>query len=209
MAFPSRHSIGITGNIGSGKSEVCRVFASLGAEVISADALAKEMEENDPAVKRRIIAQFGDGLYSEDGRLNRKAVARLIFSDDAAKEKLNAIVHPVVLEAIGKRMEAFKKESGQPPFIVVESALIYEAGMLEMFDYIVFVDAPAESAIERVMQREGASRGDVTERQNAQWPADEKIADADFVIRNHSDVKALEANCKFVYSTLRALSRPA
>jgi dephospho-CoA kinase len=188
---------------------VCRIFAAFGAELISADALAKELEENDPAVKRRIIAQFGAEMYTPEGKLNKKAVAKLIFSDDAAKEKLNAIVHPVVIEAIQKQVADFKKLTGPPPFIFIESALIYEAGMLEMFDYVIFVDAPMETAIERVMKREGASRNDVIDRQKAQWPPEDKISDADFVIKNNGDLKSLEAHCKFIYTLLLSLSQSA
>ena len=104
-------AIGITGGIGSGKSEVCKIFSSHGASVLYADVIARELIDTDPLIKKRIQRAFGADIYLPDGTLNRKQMARLAFSDDSLKEKLNAIVHPSVLEYLESKIKQFKKNN--------------------------------------------------------------------------------------------------
>ena len=194
-------AIGVTGGIGSGKSEVCALFQSLGGKVYSSDGIAKELTNSDAKVKRRIVQEFGPEMYKPDGTLDRKAMAKLIFSDESAKEKINAIVHPVVIDHIAKLIATAKK-AAVPSMLFIESALIYEAEIDEMFDYVILVVSEDNSRIDRVMKRDSVTRNEVLQRQAAQSPADKFREDADFVIENNRDLQQLKSNCTFIYSIL-------
>jgi dephospho-CoA kinase len=194
-------AIGVTGGIGSGKSEVCRIFQSLGGTYYSSDLVAKELMNSDPRIKRRINALFGTSMYGEEGAIDRKAMAKAIFSDDSLKEQVNAIVHPVVIEYLTRTIEDAAK-SKTPTLLFIESALIYDAGIEELFDYIILVLSNADQSAERVMKRDSVSKTEVLQRQLAQLPPDLHKEKADFTIENNGDLQALEANCEFLFSIL-------
>ena len=191
-------AFGITGGIGSGKSEACKIFARLGAALLYADNLAKEIIDTNPAVKRRIQKVFGDDVYLHDGTLDRKRMAKLVFQDEKVKEQLNAIVHPVVLDHIRDTIKKTKSEN-KIRILIVEAALIFEAKADAMFDYVIVVDAPEEERINRVMIRDNISRTEVLGRIRAQMNTQDKVAKADFVIQNGGDKTTLEKNCQFLF----------
>lgn len=194
-------AVGITGGIGSGKSEACRLFESLGARTLYADAIARELSDTDPTVKSRIARQFGPQVYHSAGKLNRKEMAKLVFQDHHQREKLDAILHPVALRQIEREITTARRKGGSG-ILLVEAALLYETGADEMFDYIIVVDAPEGERIARVMSRDSVSKSEVLERINAQLPIAEKVERADFVIRNSADLLALQSNCRFLYNLL-------
>jgi dephospho-CoA kinase len=198
-------AIGVTGGIGSGKTEVCKILGSLGATVLSADAIAKELIDMNTEIKKRLQRTFGNGMFNADGTLNRKQMAKLVFTDDSMKDKLDDIVHPFVLEYLEKKIKDLKRTGGGS-LIVVEAALIYEARAEKMFDYVVAVYAETEETIERVMKRDQTTRPEVLQRMNAQIPIQDKAARADFTIRNSGNVSLLEKNCKFLYNLLMKMS---
>jgi dephospho-CoA kinase len=198
-------AIGVTGGIGSGKSEVCAIFQSLGGMYYSSDIIAKELMNTDPRIKRRINALFGSSMYREDGMLDRKAMAKAIFSNDSLKEKVNAIVHPVVIEYFVGVVEK-AQTSTVPSMLFIESALIYDAEIEDLFDYIILVVSDADRSIERVMKRDSVTRTEVMQRQSAQLPPDQHKEKADFTIENNGDLQSLKSNCMFVYRLLAQLS---
>lgn len=198
-------AVGITGGIGSGKTEVCKIFERFGAKILYSDLVAKTIADTNETVRSRIKKEFGGESYLPDGTLDRQRMAKLVFQDEQLKEKLNAIIHPVVLEHIKKEIHQAKSEHAVPLFCV-EAALIFEAKAEKMFDYLVVVDVPEELRIERIMKRDSISRTEVEQRINAQLQAKEKTSKADFVIYNTGDIKVLEHNCAFVFNLLTILS---
>jgi dephospho-CoA kinase len=204
----ARHSvltIGITGGIGTGKSEVCNIFAAHGARVLSADEVAKDLIAHDPSVAGRIRREFGDGVYDRAGKLVAKELAKIVFTDPTARERLEAIVHPPTLRAIRKQLDRLRA-SGEAPVVAVEAALLLEADAETMFDYIIVVDAPPALQIERVRNRDGASAFETEQRMAAQLPNEEKVKRADFVIRNDGDMAQLRRAAEFIWRLLSGMA---
>jgi dephospho-CoA kinase len=198
-------AVGITGGIGSGKTTVCNIFAALGSKVLFSDDLAKRIMNTDPSVKKKIQKEFGTSIYTSEGQLDKKQLAKLIFHDPVLKERLEAIVHPATIKQITTEIDKAKQENTSP-LLCIESALLFEAKLTDIFDYIIVVDAPEPERIRRVISRDSVTRGDVVERLRLQIPPEQKRGMADFVITNSSDMKSLESNCTFLYGLLTSLS---
>lgn len=170
--------IGLTGGIGSGKSTIAGIFKVLGIPVFDADANARQLMETDKTLQTGIIGLFGDKAY-EDGRLNRKFIADIVFTDPFQLEKLNALVHPVAIRA-GEEWAG--KQNAL--YVIKEAALFFEAGSTEGMDYIIGVYAPQHIRINRVMKRDGISREEVMNRMQRQIQEEIKMRLCDFVILN-------------------------
>lgn len=196
--------IGITGGIGSGKSEVCRLFESLGARVLYADSLARELANTNTSLRNRIIREFGPEAYLPDRTLNRKAIAKIVFRDESARRRLEEILHPFTVRKLEEQIER-ERRLANVPLLCVEAALLYEASIEHLFDYTIVVDAPERTRISRVMMRESISESEVLERIRSQMPAAEKADRADFVLKNTGDLPHLAENCKFLFSLLVTL----
>lgn len=151
--------IGITGGIGSGKSYVCRKMAERGVPVYDCDREAKRLQEEDSDLKAAIIAIAGDEAYLPDGHLNRVWLASWLFSDAEHLKALNAIVHPAVKRDFEEWCRAQNAEE-----VVMESAILEDAGMRDCVDEVWEVRAPLETRIRRVMERDGSTREQVLER---------------------------------------------
>jgi len=172
--------VGITGNIGSGKTTVSKVFEILGVPVFYADDAAKNVMVTDKILIDGIIAAFGDMSYYEDGTLNRKHVASIVFKDESKLAKLNQLVHPAVFRAFDEWAANIK----DAPYIMKEAALLFESNSYKMCDNTIMVTAPLELRIKRVMNRDGFNREDILSRDARQFTEEKKMALADFVIRN-------------------------
>lgn len=170
--------LGVTGGIGSGKTSVCRVFNVLGIPVFSADQEAREIMENEGGIIRRINTITGKNLY-RDGSLNRKELATLIFNNNVLLEKVNALVHPVVVDHFNK----WEKEQSSP-YVIMEAAILFESGASKYMDRIATIIAPKEERVERVVQRSGLTKEQVLERMRNQLNDDERIKRSDYVINN-------------------------
>lgn len=170
--------IGITGGIGSGKSTVSNIFKILGIPVFDADSEAKNVMENNADVKRQLIEEFGDAVFI-DGKLNRKHLSSIVFTDTYKLEKLNAIVHPAAIEA------GLNWASQQTaPYILKEAALMFEAGSAFNLDYVIGVYAPQALRLKRVMHRDNVGRHDVLNRMSKQINEEIKMKLCDFVVVN-------------------------
>jgi dephospho-CoA kinase len=190
--------IGLTGGIGSGKSEVARIFAELGAFVVDADRLAREaVAPGTPALAE--IAAVWPGVASRDGVLDRSALGRIVFADDAARRRLNAIVHPRV-RALGRALESQAKP-GQ--LVVHVVPLLFEEGFAAQCDATVLVVAPDELRIARVGARDGLDEAAVRKRMAKQIDPERARALAGHVIDNGGDLDALRAAVTEVYRRLR------
>ena len=170
--------VGITGGIGSGKSTVSNIFKVLGIPVFDADSAAKQLMQNDESLKENLQKEFGNDVYI-NGQLNRKYLAEIVFKDTYKLEKLNAIVHPIAIEA-GLQWAAKQTTA----YIVKEAALLFEAGSGFNLDYIIGVFAPQNLRIKRVMDRDAISKEEVVARIDKQIDETIKMKLCDFVIVN-------------------------
>ena len=174
---------GLTGNIGSGKSTVARVFEMLGCAVFYSDAVAKQVYF-DPAIQKQVIGLLGTEAYLDANTLHKNFISQKIFSNTDLLQKLNAIIHPAVVEEF-KRFA--KQHAGK--VILKETALLFEARLNKEVDKIVVVESPDALRIKRVMQRDGLTEEQVKGKMRSQLSQEEKIKHADFVI--HNDEEAL------------------
>lgn len=172
--------VGITGGIGSGKTLVCRLFATLGIPVYYADERAKIILHSNDKVIAAVKMLLGNNVYSEGGILNRKLVASLVFSDSDLLAKYNAIIHPAVLEDAHLWMQ----QHATFPYILKEAALLFESGSYKSLDKIICITAPELLRIERVMRRDKISEDAVRQRMKNQWSENDKVALSDFIIIN-------------------------
>lgn len=171
-------TVGLTGGIGSGKTTVCRVFSVLGIPVFNSDEQAKLLLQDDPVVKAAVVQLFGRSVYPA-GKLDRKALAQLVFNDPKALAGLNAIVHPAV-------RRAFKEwaESQQAPYVINEAAILVETGAYPSFDRLVTVEAPEDVRLARVMARDGSPEEQVRQRMSNQATEAQRREVAYAVIEN-------------------------
>ncbi|MBS1522646.1 MAG: dephospho-CoA kinase [Bacteroidetes bacterium] len=172
--------VGITGNIGSGKTTVSKIFEILGVPVFYADDAAKKVMVEDAILIDALKAEFGDESYFDEGSLNRKHIASIVFNNEAELAKLNAIVHPAVFRAFDNWVAGIKNA----PYVMKEAALLFESSSYKMCDKTIMVTAPLELRINRVMQRDNLTREEIESRNARQFSEEKKIQLADFIIRN-------------------------
>ena len=170
--------IGLTGGIGSGKSVVAKVFATLGIPVFNADEEAKHIMQNSPDIKAKLIEQFGPAIYNESG-LQKEALAQLVFNDPFQLQLLNAIVHPVTIQAA--KDWAAKQTS---PYVIKEAVLIFESGSSAGLFKVIGVTAPLSLRTHRVMQRDSITKEQVEARMRNQISDTIKMRLCDYVIHN-------------------------
>jgi len=170
--------VGITGGIGSGKSTICGVFKMLGVPVFEADVEAKQLLNSNPKIKTGLIDLFGQGIYMQNGTLDRKKLADTIFNDKLKLEKVNELVHPVVRSEF-----EIWAEKQKAAYVINEAAIMFETGLYKRMDYTILISAPKEERIRRVMKRDKISANQVLERMNKQWTDEQKrpLADLEFV----------------------------
>ncbi len=179
--------VGLTGGIGSGKSEVARRLAAYGALVVDADLLAREVVAPGTPGLAAVVAQFGAEVLTADGSLDRERLAARVFADEAARGRLNAIVHPLVRAETEKRFAAAPANA----VVVNEVPLLVESGLLAAYDVVVAVEAPLELRLSRLARR-GVSAPAAAARIAAQASDDERRARADVVIVNEGTVEELD-----------------
>jgi dephospho-CoA kinase len=172
--------IGITGNIGGGKTTVSKIFEILGIPVFYADDAAKKVMVEDPILIDALKEAFGTEAYFNDGALNRKHIASIVFSNETQLTKLNAIVHPAVFRAFDQWVGQVKNA----PYVMKEAALLFESSSYKMCDYSIMVTAPLELRIDRVMLRDGLTRDEIGSRNARQFSEEKKVQLANYVIRN-------------------------
>ncbi len=172
--------VGITGNIGSGKTTVCKVFEILGVPVFYADDAAKKVMTDDELLVAGIKTGFGEEAYFEDGSLNRKHIAGIVFNNEAELAKLNALVHPATFRAF----DAWVKQFNDVPYVLKEAALMFETDSYKMCDQTILVTAPLETRIKRVIKRDNLSQTEIESRNARQLDEEKKRKLADFLILN-------------------------
>lgn len=201
--YPPR--IGLTGSIGAGKSSVAKRLAAKGAVVLDADAYARRATE-DPEVLRRIATELGE-QYLRGGRLDRAALAERVFGDEQARRALEGIIHPWVRQAAVADEAAAVAGSPQPPLIVHDVPLLFEAGRDRQMDATLLVTAPLADRVRRLHERSGMSEEAVLARDASQMPESEKLLRADFVIRNEGSREELDGLVEALWPQLLSAGR--
>ena len=178
--------IGITGNIGSGKSIVSAILRTIGIPVYDCDTEAKRLMQNDNIIRNSIIEAFGTECYIPHEGLNKKHLADIIFNDTTALQKINSIVHPRVREDFASWS---KKQNCS--IVAMESAILFEAGLQESVDTIIAIHADRETCIQRACHRNNAKREEIEQRINKQIPTEKIVARSDHAICNNHDTPLL------------------
>ncbi len=174
--------IGITGGIGSGKTTACHLFKKYNIPVYFADSRAKWLMNHSPIIKEKLLLAFGEKVFDENQKLNKKYLGNLIFNDQSKLELINSIVHPAVAE--DARLWQEEQAAQGAKYTLKEAALLFESGSYQALDKIIVVTAPTDLRIQRVIQRDGLSEAEIMARINKQMPEAEKIMKADFVLTN-------------------------
>jgi dephospho-CoA kinase len=200
--------VGLTGGIGSGKSEVSKRLAALGAVVVDADKAAREVVEPGTPGLARIAEAFGPGVLRADGALDRAKLAEIVFADEAARGRLNAIVHPLVHEHMRATEEAAVRAGGDEAVIVHDIPLLAEGGEQRRggFDLVIVVDVPPDVQVERLAAR-GLPEEQARARMAAQATRERRLAIADIVIDNSGTLADLDRRVAEVWTDLRARAK--
>ncbi|WEH42368.1 dephospho-CoA kinase [Streptomyces sp. NBC_01218] len=199
-------TVGLTGGIGAGKSEVSRLLASYGAVLIDADRLAREVVAPGTPGLAAVVGEFGAGVLLEDGSLNRPALGSIVFADSDRLAALNAIVHPLVRD----RTAELEKSAGPGSVVVNDVPLLTENGLAPLYDLVVVVDATPATQLDRLVRLRGMTEADARARMAAQASREERLAVADLVVDNDGPLADLEPQVRTVWEELsrRAASGP-
>ena len=181
--------IGVTGGIATGKSTVSQMLEKRGFEVIDADEVVHELQTTGSLLLNQIVNAFGLTILHDDGSLNRGELGKIIFSDAAARAKLNSIVHPVVRAEFERRIAISKDD-----VLFLDVPLLFEAGFDDMTDANLVISASQEVQLLRLKMRDGLSEQEAQDRVCSQMALSEKVVRADFVIDNSEDLCELEEN---------------
>ncbi len=192
--------IGLTGNIGSGKSTAALLFSELGAMTFDTDSVGHELLESDPNIVSGIVAAFGKNVV-RNGLISREILGRIVFSNPEKREKLESILHPAIMSAIDRRLN----QSDVCTYAVIEVPLLYEASLSGYFDYVILVKAEERSAIARASAKLGISEEDVLKRLNAQIPQSVKEKLADFTVANDGSTEDLKKKVVLLHAVLSSL----
>jgi dephospho-CoA kinase len=195
-------TIGLTGGIGSGKTTVAALLAGLGAQVVDADKVGHDVYRPGTEGFRRVVGAFGPGVVAADGTIDRPALGAIVFADPAALARLNAILHPLIAAELAARVGTLRAAAPERP-LVVEAALLIEAGWRPLVDRLWVVSVAPETAIARVAASRGLPRAEVERRLAAQMPDAERRRLADLVIENDGSYEALRAQVEAAWRTVK------
>ena len=189
--------IGLTGGIGSGKSEVSRMLKEFGADIIDADRVGHEAYLPNTETYDKLVAEFGDILQA-NGEIDRKKLGARIFAEPEARERLNAIVHPRMYAMIEERIQRLREQGATA--VVLDAAILIEAGWDSLVDEVWVVAAPEEMVVQRIGQRDGLSAEQVRQRIRAQITPEERARHAAVVIDNSGGMYELSAQVREVWT---------
>lgn len=197
--------VALTGGIGAGKSSVSERLEQRGAAIVDADVVVKELQQPGRPVFQAMVERWGDGIVSEDGRLDRQAVADIVFSDGDELKALNAIVHPEVRKEMARQADLLAETDR---VVVLDIPLLNEGDAAKRgAEGVIVVDCPTEIAIERLIAHRGFDRADAEARMAAQPSRADRLALADFVVDNSGDLDQLDAELDRCWNWLMAISR--
>ena len=189
--------IGITGVIGSGKAEVARIMASFGATVVYADEISRHIYEPGDPGHQAVVETFGESVLDDEERIDRAALAAIVFSDESERHRLEQAVWPVMADVV--RTEMTRAEEMDAPAFGLEAAVLFEAGWEDLVDEVWAVVSEEDVSIGRVRRRDGVTEEQVRARMRAQLSSDEKAARADLVVTNNGTLDDLTEQVKAIW----------
>jgi dephospho-CoA kinase len=192
--------VGLTGNIGSGKSTVAQLLSERGATIIDADVLARRAVELGTVAYDKIVQRWGTAILAPDGHLDRAALRRVVFADHEQLEQLNQIVHPEVERLRARLVDQARKRGDR--VVVCDIPLLFERHMTDRFDRIILVDSHRAVRLERLVKDRGLRETEAMDMIAAQMPAELKRARADFIIENDGTLTQLERKVQDVWAAL-------
>jgi len=195
--------IGLTGPISAGKTTVMGLFAELGAAVLAADDVARDLVKPGSQILSELRRAFGDEIVTPDGHLDRRRLGSLAFSSREALGRLNALVHPAMRAAIDQWLSTQRARPSPPQVAVIEAAVLAELGLVGSVDAVVYVDAGAETRIARTMSRYGLSRAEAADRVRAQEGLGRLRANARWVLSGERSMEALRGSCAKICEQIR------
>jgi len=195
--------IGLTGGLASGKSTVAAFFCELGAFHVDADRIAHELLAPGGGAEREVIGRFGGGIVSDNGAIDRKTLAAIVFSDPQALADLNAIVHPKVREEFARRIADHESGASPAEVALVDAALLVESGIHRDLDALIVVACPEETQIARAVARGGLTAAEARARVAAQAPLAQKLAVADHIVDNGGSLDATKRQVRSLWDELR------
>ncbi len=181
--------IGLTGSIGTGKSEAARQLEALGASIISADQVGHEAYTPNTEAWEHVVSAFGDEILQDDGEIDRRKLGTIVFSDPGQLERLNQIMHPRMAQMVADKVEVLRGQGVE--VVVVEAALLFEAGWDSLVEEVWTTDSPEQAVIERLKVRNGMSEEEARKRMSSQMGRTERLDRSDYVIENSGDMVAL------------------
>ena len=193
--------VGLTGGIGSGKSTASKFFEKLGAFIFDADKEAKNFLEKNEIVQHEVISEFGTDIINATGKVDKNKLARVAFQDVDHQRRLNSVVHPYIYDLIDKTFDKVLSD-GKYDVFIIDAAMIYESGYDIHLDYIIVITAQLKNRMERALARKTLTREEILKRIEFQWPEEEKVGMADFVIHNDGTEKELNDNIKSLIKKL-------
>ena len=196
--------IGLTGGIGSGKSTIAKIIETLGYPVYISDSKASELINRDEEIKKHLTELLGKDIYQSDGNLDKKRLATIIFNDKEVIKQVNGIVHPAVTRDFMEWCSAQRR-----PLLFFESAILFEAKLENLFDYIILISTDLETRVERVISRDATTREKVIERINNQMPDEIKQSKSNFVIYNNNDDKVIKQILSIIHQLNNIHSKQA
>ncbi len=197
--------VGLTGGMGVGKSHVCKIFTQLGCYVFDADQVARDVVNPGKLGYEKVVAEFGQEILNSDGTIDRAQLGQIIFNDKTKREKLNELLHPIIIDEQNKLMLEVLAKDPQA-IVIMDAALMIETGSYKRFDKLIVVFCDQETQIERVIKRNGFSRDQAEVRIKTQMPTEEKRRYADIEIDTSSSYEQTDKRVREVYQELRALA---
>ena len=197
--------IGLTGNIGCGKTLVATQFEKLGGHVIDADKISRQLVESGQPALNEIVEQFGESVLTPDRALDRKKLAAIVFDDAARKKALEKILHPRVFQA-EQKIYSTLREKDPRALVLIDAALLIESGNYKNVDKVVLVACDEETLIRRVLERGSLSREEIQKRLRSQMSLQEKRKYADYVIDNNSSLDDLNRAVESLFNELKTLA---
>ena len=180
--------VGLTGNIGCGKSSLSDIFRAEGIKIIDADIIARQIYEDEKLLSK-VYETFGNDIKNEDGSINRKALGRIVFSDDEKLIQLSKLTHPVIRQKVSDEIEAYKSQNEE--IVILDAALLVESDYLNFIDKLLVVTCKENIQIERIIARDNCSIEEALGRIKSQMSQENKVKYADYVIDNSATLSEL------------------
>ncbi len=196
--------IGLTGSIASGKSTIARMFSALGVHIIDTDVIARQVVAPGSSGLAKLTAEFGEQLLNDDGSLNRQLLGELIFADQGKRQRLNELLHPLIMSVAGEKMQKYGRQYPDG-MVMVDVPLLIEANLLSWFDQIILVYVPVAVQLERLKARDRIDAETARLKMSSQMSPEEKLKYADFVIDNSGSLAASRTQVEKIFHCLQTV----